>query len=332
MTAQPTPFETAVPSLSVPGGMRDAIMKSLSKDREQRQASARDFFAELSGGARMTVTGDPPVAAGAKRSTAAMEAAPDFSAPPAYAVGGAAHAATAHAMPAAHAPAYPPHVPATVPAVVPGIPPAPMHTRGGKSGGGKGLLVGLGALGAVLLVAMAVIAARSMGKDEGPTTLDLGTTTATTPSAGPAATFGPLVTPPTTDPTATAAPTADTGIAGGAPTAKPTATATAKPTATATPTPTGGTKPPAGGDACDACIAAARSGSITSAAGKANSCSDATKKAQCVALVKASAPDAAKSAAFNGNCSQAKAIAAAAKAMGAGTAKLDKALGSTSCK
>jgi tRNA A-37 threonylcarbamoyl transferase component Bud32 len=330
MTAQPTPFETAVPSLSVPSGMRDAIMKALSKDREQRQASARDFFAELSGGARMTVTGDPPIAAGAKRSdTAAMEAAPDFSAPPAYAVGGAAHAATAHALPAAHPPAYAPHVPATAPAVVAAVPPPPPAHRAGKSGGGKGLLLGLGALGAVLLVAMAVIAARSMGKDEGPTTLDLGTSTATTPSAGPAATFGPLVPTPTSEPTATTAPT-DTSTAGGAATAKPTATPTAKPTTT--PTASGGTKPPAGGDACDACLAAARSGSITSAAGKASSCSDATKKGQCIAIIKAAAPEAAKNAGFNGNCGQAKAIAAAAKAIGAGSAKLDRELGKTSCK
>jgi tRNA A-37 threonylcarbamoyl transferase component Bud32 len=319
MTAQPTPFETAVPSLTVPGGMRDAIMKALSKDREQRQASSRDFFAELSGGARMTVTGDPPIVPGAKRSdTAAMEAAPDFSAPPAYAVGGAA-------------PAYSPHVPATAPAVVAAVPPAPTAHRGGKSGGGKGLLVGLGALGAVLLVAMAVIAARSMGKDDGPTTLDLGTGTATTPSAGPAATFGPLVPTPTSEPTATTAPP-DTSTAGGAATAKPTATPTAKPTTTATPTPTGGTKPPAGGDACDACIAAARSGSITSAASKASSCSDATKKDQCIAAVKASAPKAAEAAALNTNCAQAKAIIAAARAMKAGTARLDKALDKTSCK
>jgi serine/threonine-protein kinase len=334
MTAQPTPFEVAVPSLTVPSGMRDAIMKSLSKDREQRQASARDFFAELSGGARMTVTGDPPVAAGAKRSdTAAMEAPPDFNAPAVLAVGGPAHAATAHAMPAPHQPAYAPHVPATAPAVVAAIPPAPTGARGGKSGGGKGLVLGLGALGAVLLVAMAVIAARSMSKDEGPTTLDLGTTTpATTGSAAPADTFGPLVPTPSAEPTTAA--TADTGVAGSAATAKPTATPTAKPTATSTaaPTATGGTKPPAGGDACDACISAAQSGSITTAAARANSCSDAGKKAQCVAAVRNAAPAAAVAAAFNGNCSQAKAIAAGAKAMGAGSAKLDKELGKTSCK
>ena len=58
MTAQPTPFEVSAPAQNIPHGMRDAILKSLPKDREKRQASARDFFAELSGGGRMTVTGE----------------------------------------------------------------------------------------------------------------------------------------------------------------------------------------------------------------------------------------------------------------------------------
>src|SRR6187399_2732661 len=56
MSVQPTPFEVSAPAKNIPHGMRDAILKSLNKDREQRQASARDFFAELSGGGRMTVT------------------------------------------------------------------------------------------------------------------------------------------------------------------------------------------------------------------------------------------------------------------------------------
>src|SRR5688572_19536146 len=68
MSVQPTPFEVSAPSRELPIGMRQAIMKSLEKDREKRQATARDFFAELSDGGRMTVTGDVPGAGPAKHS------------------------------------------------------------------------------------------------------------------------------------------------------------------------------------------------------------------------------------------------------------------------
>ena len=83
---------------------------------------------------------------------------------------------------------------------------------------------------------------------------------------------------------------------------------------------------------CHACITAARSRDIMAAAKHARTCTDAGEKAICVSAVKAAAPSAAVAAAFNGNCSQARAIAAAAKSMGAGTAKLDKQLAKTSCK
>ena len=50
MTAQPTPFEVSAPAKNIPHGMRDAILKSLTKDREKRQASARDFALALTFG------------------------------------------------------------------------------------------------------------------------------------------------------------------------------------------------------------------------------------------------------------------------------------------
>ncbi|MFO7178795.1 MAG: serine/threonine-protein kinase, partial [Pseudomonadota bacterium] len=55
MTAQPLPFEVAAPAKSIPTGMRAAILRALSKDREQRQSSARAFYDELSDGGRITV-------------------------------------------------------------------------------------------------------------------------------------------------------------------------------------------------------------------------------------------------------------------------------------
>src|SRR6187200_1298761 len=116
MTAQPTPFEVSAPAKNIPHGMRDAILKSLTKDREKRQASARDFFAELSGGGRMTVTGETGVKVSGSSSTAAMEAAPDFGGgnppPPGYSPPVGAHGGHG--------------VPPTAPGVVAAIPPAPV--------------------------------------------------------------------------------------------------------------------------------------------------------------------------------------------------------------
>src|SRR6187399_2021807 len=146
MSVQPTPFEVSAPSRDLPMVMRQAILKALSKDREQRQTSAREFFAELSGGGRMTVTGDVPGGGGgpAHTDTAAMPQAPDFGGPP-------------PAFPAGPGAGY--HVPGTAPAVVAAVPPAPLAQR--SSGGGKGLMVGLGVVGVGLLAAMGVLAMRA---------------------------------------------------------------------------------------------------------------------------------------------------------------------------
>jgi hypothetical protein len=83
---------------------------------------------------------------------------------------------------------------------------------------------------------------------------------------------------------------------------------------------------------CHSCIAAARSGNVTSAAKHARACTDAAEKAVCVSAVKAAAPSAALTAGFNGNCSRARAIFVAANAMGAGTKKLARAFNSTRCR
>jgi len=313
MTAQPIPFEVSAPSLAIPAPMREAILRSLAKDREQRQSSARDFFADISGGARMTVMGGGDAPAGAKHSdTAAMTAAPDFSGPPPVFPSGPAHGA--------HPPAHGGHAPATAPAVA--VPPAPAPSRG--QSGGKGLVLGLGAVGALLLAAMAVVAARSLKPTDDPQPLPIPTTA---PAATSTTAFAPLATSPATDPVPVpSGTTPDT--AGTAATTKPTGTQTGpRPSGTGT-----GTKPPSGADGCDACINAARSGNISAAASALGRCSDAAKKATCVSAAKSGSVTAAKTAALNGNCSGAKAIIAAAQGMGAGTPKLQQALKGTSCQ
>jgi hypothetical protein len=248
-----------------------------------------------------------------------MEAAPDFGGGnppvPVYAPAPAAHGGHG--------------VPPTAPGVVAAVPPPPAPSRGG-SGGGKGLIIGLGVVGAGLLAAMAVIAAKSMKSDDGQT---LDTTGLITDAGSGAATIAPLIdagdttTPVPTETSAT--PDADAATTATTPTSRPTSTST-KPATTSTgtaTTPSGG-----GGAACDACIAAANAGNAPGAKANFDKCTDEAKKKKCLSAVNSSAAGAAISQARQGHCAQAKAIIAAAKQMGATSKKLDVALNDTSCK
>jgi hypothetical protein len=104
------------------------------------------------------------------------------------------------------------------------------------------------------------------------------------------------------------------------------------PTTPTPPPPTSTPSQPTGKQACKACIQAARSGNTPAASGHYQRCDDATMKAQCSSHAKRNAPDAARRAAFLGNCGQARAIVSSAKAMGAGSSRLDAALNGTSCQ
>jgi serine/threonine-protein kinase len=60
MTAQPFPFETVPIGAHVPPSMKMAVMRALSKDRNQRQSTVREFFEELTigtAGPRMSLVG-----------------------------------------------------------------------------------------------------------------------------------------------------------------------------------------------------------------------------------------------------------------------------------
>ncbi|MET0795385.1 MAG: serine/threonine-protein kinase, partial [Polyangiaceae bacterium] len=320
MTVQPIPFEVSAPAKNIPEGMRKAILRALSKHKEDRQATAREFFAELSDGGRMTVESHPDHSASG---TAAMAAAPDFAAamgsPPAY---------------GAPPPAY-----GAPPAYVPAVPPSPVGGGRPAKGGGKGLVIGLGALGAILLVSIAVLAARGLGdhKDDPTTIIPLNTGSAGGGSVavgtGNDTELKPLdsaaPTPPVTTPTgAGTVPPVETGSK---PATNPTTPSTGtKPTTPSTPA----TTPPAanGTAACDACIAAANAGNVSGAASNFGRCTDAAKKAQCTQASRNRAPAAAKSAALNGNCAAAKAIISAAQAIGAASPALASALSGSSCK
>ena len=314
MTAQPLPFEVTAPESSGSDHMRKAILRALSKNREDRQATAKDFYAEISHGGGITVVEEPSREKLQVQGTAAMAAAPDFGA---FAAG---------APPAAPAPQMAPMpapmaAPMAAPAMMAHVPPPPVAARGGGGGGGKGLVIALVGVGAVLLLGIAVVAIKSMKKEEGidqPLTSPFGSTTATGPTE-----IAPVD-------TGTAAPT-DTAPVGSGTGPEPTSVPTTKPTTNPTtgPTATSKKQDPA---ACDACISAANSGNVGGAAAAYNRCPDAGKKAQCSGMVKMKAPSAAKSLALNGNCAAAKGTIAAAKGMGAGSPPLDNALNGTSCK
>ena len=62
MTAQPFPFEMTQMAANVPPNMKMAVMRALSKDRNQRQRTARELFDELTigtAGPRMSLVGGP---------------------------------------------------------------------------------------------------------------------------------------------------------------------------------------------------------------------------------------------------------------------------------
>jgi serine/threonine-protein kinase len=310
MSVQPIPFEVSAPAKNIPESMRKAILRALSKNKEDREPSAREYFSDLSDGGRMTVESHPDVSGG-HTGTAAMAQVPDFAAP-----------VHAQVNPQNYGP--PPVAAAAFP------PPSPMTSGRGNKGGGKGLIIGLAAVGGILLISIAVLAARSLGggKTDDPTIIPLGqnsggTAAGVSTGSGPTE-IAPIV--PTSQPTTP--PTADTA---------PQPSATVAPVETSkTATPSTGTPkpppPPNPAAACDACISAASSGNASAAAANFSRCTDAAKKAQCTQAARNNAPRAAKNAALNGNCALAKAIIAGAQGMGAASGALNSALAGSSCK
>ena len=312
MTAQPIPFEVSAPAKHLPEGMRKAILRGLSKEREQRPATAREFFTELSDGGRMTVEANPAeTAAAARTGTAAMDAVPAF-------------AASSPAQAAPYAPAHPAPTPMAHAAAA-ALPAAPARGAAG-GGGGKGLIFGLVGVGAVLLGAILIVVLKS----NKPTNDDLPPIAINTAPPA-AATQGPveikpLDTPPPEVPAETGGSAATTASGGSAATPAD----TSKPANTSKPTGTGTTPPVPKGDPCDACMAAASSGNATSVSGALNRCTDAGKQAQCKAMLGRTGSGAVKQAALNGQCDRAKALVAAADAIGVkGTAR---GLAGSSCK
>jgi eukaryotic-like serine/threonine-protein kinase len=313
MTAQPIPFEVSAPAKNIPEKMRQAILRGLSKDRDQRPASAREFFTELSDGGRMTVEANPAeTAAAARTGTAAMDAVPAFTSAP-------AHAAPAHHYGSPH-PAPTPMAVAAAP-----IPPAPIRTGGGGGGSGKGLIFGLVGVGVVLLGAIAIL----LVKGNKPQNTDLPPIAInTTPSSSQGTEQIKPVEPVPVDTTPAPIDTGTVAATGGT-AATPTPADTSK-AATGGSKPAGGTTALFKGDPCDACKAAAASGNASGVNASIGRCSDAAKQAECRSTLSRTAVGAVKTAALNGQCDRAKSLAAAAEA--AGVKGAARGLKGTSCQ
>jgi serine/threonine-protein kinase len=354
MTVNPKPFEAAAPGKSIPEGIKQAILKALSKERTQRQDSARQFFAELSGGARITVEagalGAPaPAAAVGYQPTAAM---PQVSSPVANASSG--YGATA-IQPQVAAPMSPRVGPAgnahaPVAAAMPVAPPRP------TKGPGKGLLIALGGVGLTLVVAMVIVVIRTnQPEDTGPLTapttgggLTPAVVTGETPTVDapvlPAGSSEPERTVAVNTGKSGAGKSSSSGTATKGTTASGTTPATATSTATTTtnagqqPATGGATQPataqPASGApnaACGQCVSAAQSSNLTAAAAAFNSCNSDAEKARCRSAVMGVAPNLVKNAAFNGQCDQARALIAAAQGMNANSPMLTRSYRESAC-
>jgi serine/threonine-protein kinase len=285
LTERPFPFEVSANSNAIPGGMKTAIMRALSKNREERQSAVGEYISELSsgGGAGAVRTSAPSHAGTAAMAAPPMEllqSAPMPTPGPMY-----AHqpAPTASAMAVPVQAQYQPP------------PPAP-RASGGSSN--KPIIIGLVAILGVLVVVGVVVIAKKLGKSEG--------------DEGPMALTSSSATATTIEPIASAPPT-QIDLPDAAKTAVPIKTA---PTATPDAAPPG--KGPQGEEACAKSRGMADNGNIEAAVSLYNACKNGGSTAPMThAAIARNAGPAAKQARFNKNCARARSIASSAASIGA---------------
>jgi len=337
MTAQPKSFDIVAPNARIPEGMRQAIMRALSKEPAQRQPTAGEFFAELSSGQRLSGEATAPAAPSALpyQATAAMPEMPGFA-----------------PTPAAAAPAFPTPVGSTMatPAVAPAAvmaAPVPFIAGPKPKGGGKtGLVVGLVGAGLAGVAVLVVVLVRNNRPTDDPAALvSAAAASASAATGAPAAVSAEIpqdtgtqvaVLNPTVAPTRENPQPRSTGKATGTHTGTGTGTGTGtatipppQPSSVPNPIPTPSTpaqppQPPANQDAaCLACIASAGSGDISGAASKYAACSNSALKQQCASTASRGASLAGRAA--NGDCTKIKSIKNSLASMGANSAPINAA-------
>ena len=321
MTAQPKSLNVVAPDVRIPEAMSQAIMRALSKEPSQRQATAGEFFAELSAGQRQSGetlgnVGQAP----SFQATAAMPEMPNF---PAAAPGPglAAHPATQAN------PMMSPAAMASPAAAVPII--AAPKSRGGSK---KGLALGLSGAGLAAVAVIVVMLVRSNKPTDDPGAL-AAVAGGASASAAPATLSAEIPQDPATQVTGqkpSEIPTLPPN-----PQHKPTGKATSTHTGTATTTPSQVTpnptpptpstapvqptpaQPPANTDAtCNACIAAASRGDIAGAAQSYKGCSNPTLKESCKSSINSGARSAASAAFRSKDCAKLQQLKSALDAAG----------------
>jgi serine/threonine-protein kinase len=270
MTQQPFPFEKTGPmAAQIPPHMKTAIMRALSKDRDQRQGTAQQFYTELTAGGAHQRASATDVGVGAGPTEQFPAAGPSAGAQspmrtqvgepfvpptdpgPAPFLGGSVEPTP----PMMHQ-----HVPTAGGQAVP-TPPPQMHGRGG--GGGKGLYIGLAGLVAALLVVGLVVALKGGGEEETEPPL----LPTNTPATSDTSTNGPDPTETSETTGSTPPPTGDSSTPPPEPKTQP------KPTTEPKPQPKTEPKAEPGTAACDAAIAAALAGKCAQARQAFASCS-----------------------------------------------------------
>ncbi|AUX20010.1 uncharacterized protein SOCEGT47_004670 [Sorangium cellulosum] len=195
MTQQPFPFEAVPMGAAAPAKMKAAVMRALSKNREDRQQSAREFYEELTLGAgpRLSVLASAPrthvgleapasgTALMPSRSGQTQIGEPLFVAGPPTGPGMAVnHAATVFdqaAMPGSAVPAHPP-VPTGSGQVFPAPPPSAKKNKGAPVLAAIAAVAVLGLMGGGFLL---------LRRDSGTATDESAATTITIPTSSASA-------------------------------------------------------------------------------------------------------------------------------------------------
>jgi serine/threonine-protein kinase len=195
MTSPPRSFDETPAGGRIPEALRRTVLKALSKEPNERQSSAGQFYTEFvaSLGSVSSIAAPPKSPPLAGKTEAMPQAAPF------------AMAAT-EGMPAAEPLAPPPTAAIPSPAAaIPSpvaLPPAPPREPA-SSGSNKGLIYGLSGLGGALLIAMGVVALRGDGRDDTPP-LDVSSPAAPSAAVESSSTATPPDEPATAEPAAPA--------------------------------------------------------------------------------------------------------------------------------
>ncbi len=340
MTAQPRPFELAAPQAHIADGMRQAILRALSKEANQRQASAGQFFTELSAGIKSQPEPSSNVGAASAipyLATAAMPEMPGFGAgavAPVVAAPGLAAAGSTVATPAVVAArgAFPGAAPGAFPGAAPVI-------AGPRSGGKGGLVIGLSTAALAIVAVIVVVFVRSNKPADDPSKIALSSASAAASAQLAPATLSAEIPQDTAAqmpgqalPVEPTLPQSAQHHAAAKPSTSAHTSTSATPSAKPVPTPSnppatnpGAQPPPTGAQpnpACANCIAAASSGNLSQAASYLSQCTDQTLKDQCRNTARRGAIQAVGPAMRAHDCSKVQQIKAAADAMGASTPAL----------